>query len=268
MSLTGKTKASSYKDILQMNNSNSGVDTSLRNVVDGEGTASVLGLSDDNIQIRPRNDDTTALINVRDKDGNSLLVVDSSNDLVKAGIGQHIVNTQYAYFGANYTTIDSFAANTHYPIAFSSASGGLTATNDVEFGTGTDPATTFTTSDTDTNYASQLVPMLWRVPDNITIDEIKHFEGADAATGDTTRMHLMSYTFNSGATGALTAGALVAHTTGDNTNAGNEQPYLKDWTIDITDGDIDAGKVLLCFFRSDSINSDYSVSVTIKYHLR
>ena len=70
------------------------------------------------------------------------------------------------------------------------------------------------------------------------------------------------------ATGALTSGALVAHTTEDNTNAGNEQPYLKDWTIDITDGDVDAGKVLLCFFRSDSVNSDYSISVTIKYHLR
>ena len=266
MSLTGKTKASSYKDILQMNNSNSGIDTSTRNVVDGEGTANVISMSDDNIQIRPRNDDTTALLIVRDKDGNSLLVVDSSNDLVKAGIGQHIVNTQYAYFGANYTHIDSFATNTHYPIAFSAASGGFTVTNDVEFGTGTDPATTFTTADTDTNYASQLVPMMWRVPDNITIDEIKHFEGADNATGDTTRMHLMSYTFNSGATGALTSGAVVANTTADNTNAGNEQPYLKDWTIGTED--IDAGKVLLCFFRSDSVNSDYSVSVTIKYHLR
>ena len=42
MSLTGKTKASSYKDILQMNNSNSGVDTNTRVIVDGEGTESVI----------------------------------------------------------------------------------------------------------------------------------------------------------------------------------------------------------------------------------
>ena len=47
MSLTGKTKASSYKDLLQMNNSNSGVDTTTRNVVDGEGTASAISISDD-----------------------------------------------------------------------------------------------------------------------------------------------------------------------------------------------------------------------------
>ena len=102
MSLTGKTKASTYKDILQMNNSNSGVDATTRNVVDGEGTASAISISDDQLAIKPNNDDTTRVFRVQDKDGNSLLTVDSSNDLVKAGIGQEIVNTQYAYFGVNY----------------------------------------------------------------------------------------------------------------------------------------------------------------------
>ena len=56
MSLTGKTKANSYKDILQMNNSNSGVDTTVRNVVDGEGTASAISICDDAFQIKPQND--------------------------------------------------------------------------------------------------------------------------------------------------------------------------------------------------------------------
>jgi len=134
------------------------------------------------------------------------------------------------------------------------------------FGGGGDPALTFTTAEGNATRASDLVPLIWRIHDNITIDEIKHFEGSDTATGDTTRMHLVNYTFNSGATGALTSGAVVANTTADNTNAGSEQPYLKDWTIGTAD--IDAGTVLLCMFRSDSINSDYSVSVTIKYHLR
>ena len=266
MSLTNRTKASSYKDILQMNNSNSGLDASPRSVVDGEGTTSSILLSDDHLIVIPQDDDSTLTFKVGDKDANALLVVDSSNDVVKAGIAQHIVNTQYAYFGANYTTIDSFATNTHYPLAFSAASGGLTATKDVDFGTGANPDTTFTTANTDTQYASQLVPMMWRVPDNITIDEIKHFEGADASSGDTTRMHLNSFTLNSGVSACLTSGAVVANTTADNTNAGNELPYLKDWTI--VTGDVDAGKVLLCLFRSDSVNSDYSVSVTIKYHLR
>ena len=51
MSLTGKTKASSYKDILQMDNSNNGIDTTTRNVKDGEGTQSALNLSDDQIKM-------------------------------------------------------------------------------------------------------------------------------------------------------------------------------------------------------------------------
>ena len=265
MSLTGKTKASTYKDLLQMNNSNSGVDTTARKVVDGEGTASAISLSDDSLYIRPRNDDTITVLRVMDKDANPLLLVDSTNDLVKAGIGQHIVNTHYAYFGAGADQSGLFVANTHTPLPFQT--GTYSKTNDlVLFGTGTDPATTFTTAEANAQRASDLVPVMWRVPDNITIDEIKHFEGADAATGDTSRMHLVSYTFNSGVTGALTSGAVVANTSADNTNAGSEQPYLKDWTIGTED--IDAGKVLLCMFRSDSVNSDYSISVTIKYHLR
>ena len=89
-------------------------------------------------------------------------------------------------------------------------------------------------------------------------------EGADAATGDTTRMHLMSYDFNSGDTDVLENGTLVAHNS-DVTNAGYEQPYLSTWTVD--SGAITAGKVILATFRSDSVNSDYSINITVKYHL-
>ena len=218
MSLTGKTKAGSYKDILQMNNSNSGVDATIRVVVDGEGTESAISLGDDALYIQPKNDDTTTTLRVMDTDANPILVVDSSNDLVKAGIGQHIVNTQYAYFGVNANDNSNFATNTHYPIPFgvggyaSGSPGGFP-----DFGTGTDPATTFTTAEANSDRASDLVPVMWRVSDDITIDEIKHIEGADTATGDTTRMHLMSYTFTSGATSCLTSGAVVANTSADNT---------------------------------------------------
>ena len=89
-------------------------------------------------------------------------------------------------------------------------------------------------------------------------------EGADAATGDTTRMHLMSYDFASGVTNCLTNGTLLAHNS-DVTNAGSEQPYLSTWTIDSSS--VASGKVILALFRSDSINSDYSVNIKVKYHL-
>ena len=37
------------------------------------------------------------------------------------------------------------------------------------------------------------------------------------------------------------------------------------WTVD--SASVAANKVILCFFRSDSVNSDFSLNVTIKYHL-
>ena len=105
---------------------------------------------------------------------------------------------------------------------------------------------------------------MWYVPDAITIDSVYSLEGADDATGDTTRMHLFSYTFTSGSTSALTSGTLLAHNS-DVTNAGSEQAYLSTWTVDSSS--VTAGKVILAFFESDSVNSDYSVNITVKYHL-
>ena len=105
---------------------------------------------------------------------------------------------------------------------------------------------------------------MWYLPDAISIDSVTSIEGADTATGDTTRMHLFSYDFTSGSTSALTNGTLLAHNN-DVTNAGSEQAYLSSWTVD--SAAVASGKVVLAFFRSDSINSDYSISITVKYHL-
>ena len=253
-----------YKRILQINqSSNTGVDATTRTIESGDGVSTSLSLSDDVLQVQPQNDDTTGTFLVKNSSGTELLKVDSTNSLVKAL--DHNVNTQYATFGINATDSASLTANNHYAIPYQVNSYSDTS-NMPTFGTGTDPATTFTTADSNAQRASDIVPLLWRVPDDITIDEIKHIEGADAATGDTTRMHLMSYTFTSGSTSCLSSGAVIANTSADNTNAGSEQAYLKDWTINTAN--VDAGKVLLCMFRSDSVNSDLAISVTIKYHLR
>ena len=258
--LTGKTPFVTYKDLLKIENSNSGIDDTLRQIESGNGVGSALYIEKNSTKIVPTTDDS-ALLDVQNVAGSSKFKVDSSTPLVQA-LG-HSVNTQYAYFGTNYIDVSGLAANTHYPIPF--GMGTTSGSSDVDFGTGTDPDDTFTTANTGTQYASQLVPVLWRVPDNITIDSVTHVEGADAATGDTTRMHLKSFTFTSGATACLTAGTLLAHSS-DITNAGNEQPYLETWSLD--SADVDANKVILCFFRSDSVNSDFSINVTVKYHLR
>ena len=261
MSLTDKTISGSFKDLLQMDNGNNGVDTSTRYIKDGEGTQSALAISDDTVAVRPNNDDTTGAFNVVSALGTSVLAVDTTNQLVTAS--GNIVNTQYAYFMVDMSDTSNFAANTHQPIPFQ---GGMSSIlYPPTFGTTTDPALSFTTSDGNGTRASDLIPMIWFVPDAISIDSVTSFEGADAATGDTTRMHLFSYTFNTGSTSALTSGTLLAYNS-DVTNAGSEQAYKSSWTVDSED--VNGGSVVLAFFRSDSINSDYSKNIVIKYHLR
>ena len=266
MSFTSKKLSEVYKDILHTNNSNTGISTTTKDVTCGDGDTTALQLSNQRVAVKPAADNAT-ILRVRDTDGNNLLVVDSTNDLVKAGIGQHIVNTQYATFGQLSSVLSGALANTHYPMGFANNSRSISAfvEDNITFGTSTEPATTFTTADGTGTDAAELIPCLWLVPDNITIDAVYSLEGASAATGDTTRMHLYSYTFTSGSTSALTNGTLLAHNS-DVTNAGSEQGYKSTWTVD--SANVDGNKVILAFFRSDSVNSDYSATITVKYHLR
>jgi len=260
--LTNNTIASSYKSILRIDDNANGLDTSIEAVTDGEGTKSALSLSDDSLLVKPQNDETTSCFRVTSKGGTPLLNVDSTNSVVKVNVNQDIANTQYATFQMNSAWWSGALANNHYPLSYSANQNSVTFPT---FGTGTDPADTFTTADSSNERGGDLVPCLWYVMDDITIDSVVAIEGADAATGDTTRMHLMSYTYSSGATGALTGGTVLAYNS-DVTNAGAEQTYKSTFTIGSSD--VDAGKVILAFLRSDSVNSDYSVNMYIKYHLR
>ena len=260
MALTGKSPADTYKDLLEIDNSNSGVDNTARDIKTGNGASTSLKVSDRSCIVTSSTDNTGAFY-VQDSGDNIKFQVDTTNDQVKA-LGTH-VNTQYANFNIGTTQSSEFADDTHQAIPFSQ---GIYSIKNYPpaFGTGTDPATSFTTSDGNGTRASDLVPLMWYVPDNISIDGVYSIEGAANATGDTTRMHLSSYDFTSGSTSALTNGTLLAHNS-DVTNAGSEQAYLSTWTVD--SASVTAGKVILAFLKSDSINSDYSVNITIKYHL-
>ena len=262
MALTGKTPSGTYKDLLTIENTNNGVDSTLRTVRTGNGSNTSTSISDRSLIINSSTDNTTAL-EVKNASGASKFVVDTTNSQVKA-LGTHI-NTQYAHFGIGALEAVNYAANTHHPLPFTTLDVGSSSYQDnITFGTDTDPATTFTTADGVATDASLLVPMMWYIPDAISIDSVYHIEGSDNATGDTTRMHLFSYTFTSGSTSALTSGTLLAHNN-DITNAGSEQAYSGTWTVD--SASVTAGKVILGFFRSDSINSNYSINLTVKYHL-
>ena len=262
MSLTGKTKASTYKDILQMNNSNSGVDSTSRNVVDGEGSASSISISSEKASVVPSSVDSTNVFVVADKDGNGLLQVDSSNDLVKAGAGLHIVNTNIKEFAMDSQEANPAAADTWY---------GLTSTfnhndvNEMAMGTGSTPATTLTMANT----AALVVKHYWYVPANITIDSCNVWFGADAASGDVVKFSVMSYTVDSanGSTGGdLSSGVENCVSPATITGAGREQAYYQALTV--SEDKVNSGSVILACVSQASINSDLTVNMQLVYHLR
>ena len=65
--------------------------------------------------------------------------------------------------------------------------------------------------------------------------------------------------------GDLSNGVVLADGA-DVTNAGYEQAYYQQLTIQ--SANVDAGKAIFFTFRSDSAISDYTIKATIKYHLR
>ena len=203
--------------------------------------------------------DSTTAFDVKNSGGTTKFLVDTSNNYVKAN-GVH-VNTQYATFSVGNTELRTALADTHYGLLFQTGDLGSAP---VAFGTGTEPATSFTTAEASDTRASDIVPLLWYVPDAISIDSVIGIEGADAATGDVTRMHLYSYDFTSGATNCLTNGTLLAHNS-DVLNGGSEQPYKSTFTVD--SASVAADKVILAFLRADTVNSDYSIKLICKYHV-
>ena len=263
------TFASFFKRILQFGHAgNNGTPTSATSIQSGDGVATSVSLSDDVLSVQPVNDDTTGTMLVKNNAGNNILAVDTTNSKVLLGASQ-VPPTNYAHFGIENSGSASFVADTHYAIPFqnnftlggavvSMGSSTSSSFND------TNPATSLTISTT----AMTVVQTYWYVMDDITIDAVKWFHGADTATGEDTAAHLMSYSVdigNGSTSGDLSSGVVVAD--GANiTNAGFEQIYYQSMTIQ--SADVDAGKVILFTFASDTVNSDYSINATVKYHIR
>ena len=262
MSLIGKKPSNTFKDLLYCSNSNSGLNATPNNVLSGNGNTSSAYLSTDKFKVQPSTDSTTNTV-IYDADGNPLLTVDSSNDTVKTGINQNHTNTQYAYFGMDNTGTAGFSANNHYALNFMTgynASGGGAL---VTLGTSTNPDTSYTSTATGMVIANTV----WYVPDAITVDAVSFWIGSDASSGDTVRCHLMSYDIvtTAGATsGDLSNGVVIADGA-DISSDGYEQAYYQSMTVQSSS--ISAGKALFFTLRQDGVNSDYTITATIKYHL-
>ena len=270
-SKTGKTYSSFYPNDLAVNQSSGvGIDSTTRVIHDGLGQSTAISLSDDVLQVKPVNDNSVSTMTCQSASGNNILSVDTTNSKVLVGASQVAANTNYAYFGCDNGASAAFAADVHYGIPFVNSNSAAVLTN-TSMGSSTsssfndtNPATTLTI----TTSAEYRIQAFWYVMDDITIDAVKWWHAADTATGDDTAAHLMSYTIdsaNGSASGDLSSGVVVADGA-TITNAGNEQIYYQAMTVQ--SADVDAGKVILFTFTSDTINSDYSINATVKYHIR
>ena len=264
-SFTGSSIKDVYKDILHTSNSNSGLSTSIKQITCGDGDSTSLYLSTQNLKVQPAADSTTNTV-IYDKDGNALVTVDSTNDLVKAGVGQHTVNTQFKEFGM----FDfSPTAGNHHPLTVSSFMNSVGADDwtalvnaGVWGGSGANPATSLTIA----SVAEQFVPSVWLLQQNITIDSVQYIMSADAST--TMNLHVCSYSMTTGSgttAGDLSSGAVIA----DHTSAitvGDDR--VSNGTITIQTADVDSGKAILVFAENVGGTDDITVQVNIKYHLR
>ena len=259
MALTNKTIASTYGDILQVDNSGSGRTANGTTIKDGLGQSTSLTLGSKGASITPSANSTGTFL-VENLAGTDILAVDTSNSVVKVGTTQTYANTQVKEFGIFDA---SPTANTHHPmVAMNGLGGGASSTTFAvnSFGTGTDPATTFTLS----SQSEHFVPLIWYIPTAITIDEVRVIAGSDAS--ETLNFHLFSYTIATGtASGAgdLSSGTLLAHN-GSSLTTGDDRVTTPTLTVD--SASVAADKVILAFVENVGATTDVTAQLIVKYH--
>jgi hypothetical protein len=269
-SFTGKPMKDVYKDILHTNNSNSGISTTIKQITCGDGDVTSLYLSNRNLKVQPSADTTTNTV-IYDSSGNALVTVDSTNDLVKAGIGQHIVNTQFKSFGLwDFSPSSGEHHNlTTAPMITSTSDGDFTgeANGAAWGGTGTNPATALTIASS----AKEVVPSIWLLQQNITIDSVQYILASDAASS--INVHVMQYDILTGAgstAGDLSNGVVLSQTGSASDSLSpvtTGADRISNGTLTINTANVDSGKAIILFAEA-SDTDDMTIQVNIKYHLR
>jgi hypothetical protein len=258
-SLAGKSPANTYKSLLKVADETNGVTTSSSQVEDGEGTASSLSISTFQTAVKPSGDVVSAF-KVEKSNGNDLLVVDTSNDLVKVGTSQVSATTQLLYF-KGYRIVGS-GAGRHTFIALGGAEYGNSTIAEVDAGIGTDPATTIDAGTT----TDDLLLCIFPVPYNVTIDACKALISSLNATDVVCNVHLMSYDMvNDGTTndGNLSNGTVLA----DGQATAVDRNVIKTVDLTIQSSSVTSGKIIACFVENETNTDDITISVQVKYHI-
>ena len=257
MALTNKTIASTYGDILQADNGGSGRTANGTSIKDGLGQSTALTLGQNKLHVKPSSDQTDAVL-IETSGGTDLLAVDTTNSAVKLGTTQSYANTQIQKFGV----FDlQPTADTHHAMYSDAMITSVSGT--IDFGTGTDPATTYSLSSSEAS-AAALTLAIWYIPAAITIDEVRAIGSGEAA--DTINFHLFSYTIATGTgsdAGDLSSGTLLAHN-GSTLATGPDRVTTTTLTID--SANVAADKVVIATIENVGATTDLTAQLIVKYH--
>ena len=256
-----------FNRLLQIDQSgNNNVDSTTRSVQSGGGTNTSISLSDDQLLVKPQNDDTTSALDVKTSGGTSILTADTTNKRVLCGSSQVNALTQYKEF--NVYDFDP-AIGYHMVLFPGSAIFGTSANlNEFHLGEDADPA-----KDAGTNLDVSaesidtygLSPAYWYLPDAITIMEATILMGGGASPDSALNFHLMSYDIDTSTNyGDLSNGVVVADS--GSTTAVDED-VIKVATMTNLPTDVAANKVILATVESDATTS-ISVKMIVKYHIQ
>tara|TARA_R100000805_G_scaffold14999_1_gene16725 strand:+ start:524 stop:1288 length:765 start_codon:yes stop_codon:yes gene_type:complete len=254
MSLTDKTIANSYKDLLQLDNSNNGVAVSGKTVKDGEGNSTNLTLGQRNTTIKAGFSNHSQTFRVQNMSADNIFAVDTASNIVKVNETQTTANTQYLRFTGKSIDVDN---GTHIAVPINPNPSGSAVT----FGTATDPA-----APSVSNNGDDWVHYLHYVDTNITVDAVSVLVGASAASGDALNFHLCSIATSDGTTVSSWSGTTIVADHVGMANAGYEQFYRE--SLSIQSADVDAGNYLALTIEGNGTNSDYSVNALVRYHIR
>ncbi len=259
-SLAGKSPANTYKSLLKVADETNGVSGTLSTVEDGEGTSSSLSVSQGQIMIYP-NSDTIRTLRVRNASGTDLLVVDTSNSLVKVGTSQVSATTQLLSF-TGYRVVPYGAGYHSFVPVNGMAEFGTGAAQEVQGGSGTDPNTSIDKAD----FTDELACMLFYVPYNMVIDAGRVLVSTDQDTDCTINVHLMSYDMVADGTtndGNLSNGTVLA----DGQATSVDRNVIKSIDMTIQSSSVTSGKVIACFVENETNTDDINLQVQVKYHI-
>tara|TARA_Y100001951_G_C11277123_1_gene262681 strand:+ start:63 stop:851 length:789 start_codon:yes stop_codon:yes gene_type:complete len=259
-SLANKSPKDTYKSLLKVSDETNGISTSVSPIEDGEGTASCVSISDDNLKIKPQNDNTTTTLEVENASGSNILTVDTTNSAVKVGSTQTHANSQILTFSAHNLTP---VAGTHY---FVSLGAGqyvtLNGIAELTCGTGTDPDTTYDGG----ALTDDLVNNLFYSPANITIDGVTFMVSTDTDTDCVINVHLYKFTMtNAGGTsdGNLSSGTLLAN--GQATAV--DRNVIKTISCTIDSSSVSANEVVACFVENVTNTNKIKLITQVLYHI-